>query len=185
MFAMFLSHAGHATGALGGGASFAAGLAHPLTGADHLLAMTAVGAWAAQLGGRARWVVPLAFVVAMAGGGAIAAARVELDFAEAGVAASILGLGALMAAAVRVRVAVAALVAGLFAVCHGHAHVAEMPPGGTPLAYGAGFLAATVALHAAGFSLAAALRSMRLPGVARVAGGVLALVGVAVWIGGR
>ena len=37
---------------------FAMGFAHPLTGLDHLLAMVAVGFWAASLGGAARWIVP-------------------------------------------------------------------------------------------------------------------------------
>ena len=46
-------------GAVGG---FAGGLLHPLLGIDHLLAMVAVGVWAAQLGGSAVWKVPLAFI---------------------------------------------------------------------------------------------------------------------------
>ena len=35
--------------------SFAAGFTHPLFGTDHVLAMIAVGLWAALLGGRAVW----------------------------------------------------------------------------------------------------------------------------------
>ena len=42
--------------------SFMAGLSHPLFGLDHILVMVAVGLWAAQIGGKALWGVPLAFV---------------------------------------------------------------------------------------------------------------------------
>ncbi|MES2308765.1 MAG: HupE/UreJ family protein, partial [Verrucomicrobiota bacterium] len=34
------------------------GFVHPLHGLDHILAMIAVGLWAAQLGRRATWVIP-------------------------------------------------------------------------------------------------------------------------------
>jgi len=50
---------------------FAGGIAHPLSGLDHILAMVAVGLWAAQLGGRSRWMVPAAFVSLMIVGGAL------------------------------------------------------------------------------------------------------------------
>ena len=45
--------------------SFAAGFSHPLSGADHVLAMVTVGLLAATLGGRALIAVPAAFVGAM------------------------------------------------------------------------------------------------------------------------
>ena len=47
------------------------GFLHPLTGLDHILAMVAVGVFATQLAGRALWVVPAAFVLAMVAGGAL------------------------------------------------------------------------------------------------------------------
>ena len=43
--------------------SFAAGFTHPLFGTDHVLAMIAVGLWAALLGGRAIWALPTAFAL--------------------------------------------------------------------------------------------------------------------------
>lgn len=46
------AHPGH------GPAGFVTGFIHPLTGWDHLMAMLAVGLWASQLGGRARWALP-------------------------------------------------------------------------------------------------------------------------------
>src|SRR6201987_6272847 len=57
------------TGA-GGAHGFVSGFAHPLGGLDHILAMVTVGIFAWQLGGRALWLVPATFVLAMAGGGA-------------------------------------------------------------------------------------------------------------------
>ena len=47
------------------------GWLHPLTGIDHMCAMVAVGAWSAQIGGKAIWRVPAAFVVAMLIGGIV------------------------------------------------------------------------------------------------------------------
>src|SRR5512144_2426323 len=73
------------------------GIAHPFLGADHLLAMLAVGFWAAQTGGRALWAVPLAFASIMAGGALMAMAGIPLPAVESGVAASVLALGLLVA----------------------------------------------------------------------------------------
>src|SRR5262245_64367776 len=69
------------------------GWLHPLTGPDHMLAMLAVGAWSAQLGGRAIWTVPTAFVCAMAVGGMAALRGWLLPGTEILVAVSVLGLG--------------------------------------------------------------------------------------------
>ena len=44
------------------------GFLHPLGGLDHVLAMVAVGLYAAQLGGRSLWLLPSAFVGAMLAG---------------------------------------------------------------------------------------------------------------------
>jgi urease accessory protein len=49
----------------GGGSGLATGFTHPLLGWDHLLVMLAVGVWAAQLGGRALWRIPLVFASVM------------------------------------------------------------------------------------------------------------------------
>ncbi|WP_273499967.1 HupE/UreJ family protein, partial [Paracoccus sphaerophysae] len=67
-----LAHPGHGPGGI------AAGLAHPLGGADHLLAMISLGLLAAQRGGRATWALPAGFVGAMLAGGALGAAGVPL-----------------------------------------------------------------------------------------------------------
>ncbi|HYE00474.1 MAG TPA: HupE/UreJ family protein [Alphaproteobacteria bacterium] len=151
--------AAHTFGTEGGG--FALGLLHPLVGADHLLAMFAVGLWAWQLGGRAVWAVPGSFVAVMAAGAGIALAGWPMPAVETGIAASVLLLGLLVAAAVRLPPAAAAGLVGLFALFHGAAHGLELPRSAGPLAYGAGFLAATALLHAAGIGLAALMALRR------------------------
>jgi urease accessory protein len=85
--------------------SFMAGVSHPLLGWDHVLAMVAVGLWAAMIGGRAVLAVPLAFVGAMALGFALALAGAPLPIVEPVVLASVVALGLLVAAAVRLPVA--------------------------------------------------------------------------------
>lgn len=159
----------------------ACGFSHPLTGWDHLLAMIAIGLWAAQLGGRARWRVPAAFVGVMAlsavGGHFIGV----IPGLEQGLAASVLALGLLVAFAARLPLAASMALAGIFAMFHGLAHGAEMPATAGGLAYGAGFITATALLHLTGIGLGlgAARRSERTPrligwGIAAVGAGLLA-----------
>ncbi|MBP0495860.1 HupE/UreJ family protein [Roseomonas sp. SG15] len=159
-----LAHTG-----LGHVAGFTAGFAHPLGGADHLMAMVAIGLWAGLMGGRAAWALPLAFLGAMTVGGALGMAGIGLPMVEAGIAGSVIVLGALVALAVRPPLAVALGLSALFGLVHGHAHGAEMLPGAAAAGYAAGFLLATAGLHALGL----AIGSARMPGfrtVARVAG---------------
>ncbi|HLB79047.1 MAG TPA: HupE/UreJ family protein, partial [Dongiaceae bacterium] len=120
----------HTFGAAGAG--FTAGLMHPFGGLDHLLAMLAVGLWAAQQRGRAAWALSGAFVVAMAAGAALALAGVALPAVEAGLAASVLVVGLVVAAALRPSPAAAGALAGLFALWHGHAHGGELPMAASP-----------------------------------------------------
>jgi urease accessory protein len=134
------------------GAGFMQGLAHPFTGLDHVLAMTAVGIWAAQQGGRAIWVVPGSFVLTMIIGALFAAGGVHLPHIEGMVAASVLVLGLLVAFQSRWPVAAGMSLVGLFAFFHGHAHGLEMPEAASPYLYGMGFVLATVILHVAGIA---------------------------------
>jgi urease accessory protein len=162
---------------------FVHGFAHPFGGLDHLLAMIAVGLFAYQLGGRALWLVPASFVLAMTAGGALGLAGVPVPFVETGIAASVLVLGAIVAFGVRAPVAIAMALVAAFAVFHGHAHVAEMPAGMSAVPYAAGFVLATALLHAAGVTLGLLLGRF---GEAcgrlgfRVSGGLVALAGGAI-----
>ncbi len=162
---------------------FATGLGHPLTGLDHVLAMVAVGLWAAQSGGRALWLVPLTFVLTMAAGGALGFMGIQLPMVESGIAGSVLTLGVLVALASRLSLAVSMALVGLFAIFHGYAHGAEMAVESSALWFSLGFMLATAILHGAGIGIALAARQgmnarlVRVGGVAIAAGGVLLLVG--------
>ncbi len=159
--------------------SFAAGFSHPLFGLDHILVMIAVGLWAAQIGGRALWVVPTAFVSMMAVGFALAVAGVGLPFVEPAILASVVALGLLVAMAVRLDIAASAAIVGVFALFHGHAHGGELGSAGA-LAFSVGFILATAALHVAGIGLGIALQRLSGSGLlARILGGVTALAGAA------
>ena len=138
---------------VGDTAGFSHGFLHPLTGLDHVLAMVMVGIFAWQLGGRALWLVPTTFVALMAVGVALGVTGIGVPFVEAGIALSVIVLGAIVALRVRAPVAAAMAVVGLFAIFHGHAHGSEMPESAADIAYGMGFMLATALLHAAGIGL--------------------------------
>jgi len=130
------------------------GFMHPLAGLDHVLAMIAVGLWAAQTGGRAVWVVPLTFVNVMVLGGLLGMMTPALTFTEHGIAISLLVSGVLIVTARQLPLAVSAALVGLFAFCHGYAHGSEMPQNISAFSYSAGFTLATVLLHLCGIGIA-------------------------------
>jgi urease accessory protein len=157
--------------------SFMHGFQHPLGGPDHLAAMIAVGLWGAIAGGRRVWVWPLAFVATMIAGGILGRAGVALPMVEPAIALSIIVLGLLVAATVRVPVALGAVIVAAFAIFHGHAHGAEAPDTGW-LGYAAGFVIATALLHAIGIGVARLLeRGSGLVPI-RAIGGATAALGV-------
>ncbi|WP_431482776.1 HupE/UreJ family protein [Pseudomonas solani] len=168
--ALAFAHPGHDSSGL------MAGVAHPITGLDHLLAMLAVGLWAAQQQGAARWALPVTFVGTMLLGGLLGFEGLELPFMETGIAASVLALGLLVAVAVRPPMFVAVSLTALFALAHGVAHGLELPELASPWGYAAGFVAATAALHAAGYGLVRVLPQAAAP-LVRVAGGASAVAG--------
>lgn len=159
--------------------SVAAGLTHPLFGADHVLAMVAVGLWAAMLGGSARLVVPSAFVLTMIAGFGLALAGVALPFMEPLILASVVVLGLVIAAAVRLPVEAGAALVGLFALFHGNAHGAELGAA-TPLAFLVGFVAGTTFLHAVGVAAGWALGRTGGTRLSRALGAAVALAGVGI-----
>jgi urease accessory protein len=165
----------------GHGSGFAHGFLHPIGGLDHVLAMLAVGMFAANLSGRALWAVPLTFVAVMALGGALGVRQVELAYVEVGIALSVVVLGLAVASRAHWPVAAAMALVAVFAVFHGHAHGAEMPMNASGAGYAAGFMLATAILHLAGIALGtgAALWSRAAP----LAGSAMALAGVALLTG--
>jgi urease accessory protein len=140
--------------------------------------MIAVGLWAAQRGGRARWAVPLAFVSVMTLGALAGNGGLAVPFAEQGIAASVLILGILIAAAVRLPLAASMMLVGVFALFHGYAHGAEMPASASGLTYGMGFVAATAALHLFGIGLGMTAQKFATEKTLRYAGGAIAGCGL-------
>ena len=138
---------------VGAGGGFAAGALHPVLGFDHLLAMVSVGLLSVQLGGRAIWTVPAAFVVCLVVGGGLGLAGVPLVEVEGAIALSVLALGLAIAARARMPVSLAMALVGFFAIFHGHAHGAEIPRLAEPAAYVAGFALASAALHLTGVAI--------------------------------
>jgi urease accessory protein len=130
-----------------------AGLHHPVSGLDHVLAMVAVGLWGAELGAPAIWLLPVSFPVAMAFGGMLGLIGVPLPGVEIGIALSAVVLGAAVLTAWRPPLAVAAVIVGVFALFHGHAHGTELPAGASGLLYSIGFVVATGLLHATGIGI--------------------------------
>jgi urease accessory protein len=146
------------------------GLLHPLSGADHVLAMVAVGLWGAQLGRPAIWVLPVAFPLVMALGGMLGFLGVPIAGIEVGIAASAVVLGGAVAFELRPPLVIAALVVGGFAIFHGHAHGTELPPGQSALLYSLGFVIATGCLHALGIGIGTVHRRSWGRGLLRAAG---------------
>ncbi|MBI3850914.1 MAG: HupE/UreJ family protein [Verrucomicrobia bacterium] len=165
----------HANNVLGG-------LSHPLLGLDHILAMVAVGLWAAQLGGRAIWLVPATFVSLMTVGGLLGISGFALPFVAEGILISVLMLGVLIATAARLPLAVSIVVVGLFAIFHGHAHGTAMQVGVSGISYGLGFVLTTIALHACGIGLGRMAQQQSKVPLLRFAGAAIALAGLSLWL---
>lgn len=161
--------------------SFAAGFTHPLFGLDHILAMVAVGLWAALLARgtdrKAVWLVPAAFVGTMLVGFGAAMAGAPLPFVEPVILASVVAIGLLAAVALSVPTVAAMAMVGFFAFFHGHAHGGELGEAGAwPFAIG--FAAATALLHAAGVLFGIGLGSRYGQAAARAAGALTAAGGL-------
>lgn len=176
--ALALAHPGHEHTT-----SFMTGFMHPMGGVDHLLAMLAIGLWAASLGGRALWAVPSAFVGTMLVGGFLAVAGVQVPFIEQGIVLSVILMGALLVGAARFPVAMCAGLAGLFALFHGAAHGLEMPLNANGAEYALGFAASTALLHVAGIGFGAFIARVKAPMVTRVAGSIIAVTGLFLALG--
>jgi urease accessory protein len=167
-----LAHPGH------GPHDLAAGLAHPLTGVDHLLAMVAVGLWAALRGDKALWAWPLAFVGAMLAGYGLGQAGLHHSLIEPAILASVIVLGALVAANACVPTLVGMAIIASFGLAHGLAHGAEAPAGAGP-SFPLGFAASTAVLHLAGLGVGLVLTRLKQPimmrtlGLGAAVGGVL------------
>ncbi len=127
-----------------------AGFNHPLRGWDHLLAMLAVGGWAAQQRGALRWRLPLTFVAVMGVGGLVGYSGAELPGVEWVIGGSVLIFALLVVSRARLQPGAMMSLVGFFAFFHGFARGPELPGATSLLLFGAGFTAATVLLHGTG-----------------------------------
>ncbi len=172
---------------VGGGSTsgFAHGFFHPIGGIDHVLAMVAVGMFAANLGGRALWAVPATFVAVMAFGGLLGIEHVAIPYVEIGIAVSVIVLGLVVALRVQWPVAAAMALVALLAIFHGHAHGEEMPLSASAATYAAGFVLGTGLLHLAGIALGIAGRTSDFYGrpTAQLSGAAISLAGVGLLAG--
>ena len=173
--ALAFAHPGHLT------EGWMAGVLHPLTGWDHLLAMLAVGLWAATFQGKARWLIPVTFVSVMIAGFVMGTQGIQLPLLEQGIAASVLVLGLAAAWVKKVPVGAAMLLVGLFALFHGIAHGAEMGSHGA-FSYACGFIIATAVLHASGFVLGTTMSKHQW--VIRFTGSMIGLIGFGMLVAG-
>jgi urease accessory protein len=162
----------------GQAAGFVTGLRHPWSGLDHVLAMVAVGIWGAQLGNPAIWLLPVTFPLVMSLGAMMGLLGIPLPGIEIGIAVSAILLGTMVAGEVRPKLAVAALLVGVFAVFHGHAHGTELPPGQSGMLYSMGFVIATGCLHAVGIAIGLVHRWRAGQVALRVAGALIAAMGL-------
>lgn len=172
------AHPGH--GPMSG---FAAGIQHPLSGIDHLLAMIAVGLWAGLCGGRREWLWPATFVSSMVAGGAIGMSAVMTIPVEPAILASVMVLGLATALSLRAPTVLGGMLIAVFGIAHGYAHGTEMPHTVHGLDFAAGFTLTTAILHMMGVMAAASLRRLRLDVVTRFAGVSIAITGIGLILG--
>ena len=172
--AMVFAHVGQ--GDISGG--FLAGLAHPVMGLDHVVAMVSVGIWGAQLRAPAIWVLPVTFPLVMSFGGVLGGLGVPIPGIEIGIAVSAIVLGAMVALAARPPLWAAAIIVGIFAIFHGYAHGAELPESANAISYAMGFVVATGCLHALGILIGVINKWPAGAKALRVGGVVVALCGV-------
>jgi urease accessory protein len=159
------AHPGH-----GVESGFLAGLLHPLSGIDHLLALLAVGLWSRQQ--QHGVVLAPSFLVFMALG-ASCASGIQLPALELSIAATVLLLGVLAAFALRMPPQLAVLTVGICGFLHGLAHGREL----AGMASGAGFILASSSIMLAGAVPGERLRRMLGAAIGAAGLGLLAFAG--------
>ncbi|MDD2882306.1 MAG: HupE/UreJ family protein [Rhodoferax sp.] len=147
------AHTGHGTSGI------AEGLAHPL-GADHLLAMVAVGIWSVcALPANKAWWGPATFMLSLIISAALGATGFSVPFLEQLISLSVVLFGVMLVfSRMKMPVALGLALVALAASLHGLAHGAEAPETGFAT-YAAGFLATTVTLHFGGLAIGLGVRN--------------------------
>jgi len=181
---LLLSPAMEQAHVLPGEDGFVSGLVHPVLGCDHLLAMVSVGILSAQIGGRALWNVPAAFLSTMVLGGVLGLAVVPIPSVPTGIAVSVMALGAAIAAAPQMPIPLGMIFVGVFGIFHGHVHGVELPYITRPWLYAAGFILGTAGLHLTGVGLGLVSKITKFgPVTLRLAGAAISCFGVSFYLG--
>lgn len=153
---MAYAHPGHETSI-----SFFSGILHPFSGLDHLLVILLVGFWSAFVLNQI-WVGPLAFLLGMMAGVIAGILGISLHFFEFGIAASVLGIGALLLTKKQYSAKLILTLLAMFGLFHGFAHTqlfSQANLGFSLVAQDmAGLVLATGTLHFAGALLVSALK---------------------------
>lgn len=186
------ANAAHAHVASVQAGAFYAGLLHPLTALEHVLPMLALGLLAGQHGLNKGQGVLLAFPLALALGAFMAWLYPNLGgmpLLNLANLASVALFGGLVAAALRLPIALLYGLAALFGISHGYANGAAITPNLSPAVFILGMF--TAALLALGYSLGGTAYLLRLqpawiPIAVRVAGSWMTAIGIlALSMGGQ
>ena len=169
------AHTGH------GIHSLMEGLTHPF-GADHLLAMLAVGIWSVSaLPARQAWQGPATFLLTLVLSAVLGASGFTVPYLEHAIALSVTLFGAMLILAAKpMPKAFGLTLIALAASLHGLAHGAETPETGFA-GYAAGFLLTTAVLHLGGVGIGLSIRrwlSERSTTVLGSLGGLLSVAGL-------
>ena len=162
-----------------GNSGFGSGFSHPILGADHFLAMLAVGIWGAQMGGRRIWSLPMSFPIIMCIGAIIAMTKLfTFVFVEQIIALSVIALGLVILVKWSPNVVVAILIISVFAIFHGYAHGVELPKAKEPLSYVVGFVLSTGLIHLLGVGIGYFFEKFYSGKISKIIGLLIFIIGV-------
>lgn len=156
-----------------GDEAFFAGVAHPFTGLDHLLAALAVGALAWAMGRQQGAATTGVFFAGIAGGYAMGHAGIAVPMLESGLALAVLGAGLMLMLPKQNAFLLQVLALGAIGCWNGNAHGLEAPNEW----HGLGLLAGTAVITALGAATMAGLVQLS-PRVPRFAGAAVAAAGL-------
>lgn len=162
-----------------GSFNFFNGLTHTLTGLDHLAVMVGVGMFAAIMGGKCVFRIPLAFVFFMLLGALMGVMDFSFSFVELVIAFSVIVMGVILLTGQNMPSKIAIPLIGAFAVFHGMAHGNEVPAGNL-VGFFTGFTFSTMMLHLLGvgvFKLLDAHSSLDSK-ITKIVGAVIATFGI-------
>lgn len=159
------------------GFGLGAGLAHPLLGADHLLALLATGIWVAQQQVRMRWLLPALFVLSIGLGTVAGQSGLAFPALEMGLAMSVTLTGLLSVFLLRLPLGSAGLLLSLSGLLHGFVHGLEMPSAAQFPSFAAGLLLSSACLLVLGVVLGSRIQQLVGRKGLRAAGASFVIVG--------